>query len=240
MGDFLSRYRGGQFQEVWREFSKLPMADDALRLEAEAVADETMKRVARNADIVAQQLANAGWEALTGELRNAPEADDQKFIASVEALTGAPIPISLASFWKIVGGIDFVWNYEVDRYPPDLCESVDLVEADPLYISPVRHSLYHLELWFEQPPDRAAGEPWFLDLAPDYLHKANISGGAAYGAELPVHWADFTFANERHNLKFIDYLRLAFRWGGFPGLDEKTGADVNAFVKAMTIDLEPF
>jgi len=31
--------------------------------------------------------------------------------------------------------------------------------------------------------------------------------------------ADGEFLNERHGLYFVDYLRLAFRFGGFPGYD---------------------
>jgi len=31
--------------------------------------------------------------------------------------------------------------------------------------------------------------------------------------------ADGELLNERHQLFFVDYLRLAFRFGGFPGYD---------------------
>ena len=31
--------------------------------------------------------------------------------------------------------------------------------------------------------------------------------------------ADGEFLNERHGLFFVDYLRLCFRFGGFPGYD---------------------
>ena len=30
---------------------------------------------------------------------------------------------------------------------------------------------------------------------------------------------DALLENERHGLPFVDYLRLAFQWGGFPGFE---------------------
>ena len=30
---------------------------------------------------------------------------------------------------------------------------------------------------------------------------------------------DALLENERHSLLFVDYLRLAFQWGGFPGFE---------------------
>ena len=73
---------------------------------------------------------------------------------------------------------------------------------------------------FEEWEDQRLGvnpefaDPFNLDLAPDYLHKANISGGGPYGIELPFLGADPIFVNEVHELPFVDYLRLCFRWAG--------------------------
>jgi hypothetical protein len=55
-----------------------------------------------------------------------------------------------------------------------------------------------------------------LALAPDDFHKANISGGDPYGMEVPNAAADGVFL-DWHNAYFVDYLRTAFQWGGFPG-----------------------
>ena len=64
------------------------------------------------------------------------------------------------------------------------------------------------------------GAKWFAGLAPDDLHKDNVSGGDPYGLELPNPSADFPLMYERHNSLFVPYLRLAIlRWGGFPGLE---------------------
>ena len=65
------------------------------------------------------------------------------------------------------------------------------------------------------------GDQIFVGLAPDDLHKDNVSGGDQYGLQLPDPSADFIFMVERHNLLFVPYLRFPIlRWGRFPGLAE--------------------
>ena len=48
-------------------------------------------------------------------------------------------------------------------------------------------------------------EPFSVDLAPDYLHKANISGGGPYAVLVPFFGADPVFDYERRDLSFLGY-----------------------------------
>ena len=76
-------------------------------------------------------------------------------------------------------------------------------------------------------------------LAPDYLHKDNISGGSPYAVELPNPAADFVLLNERHELHFVPYLRMAIlRYGGFPGLEVSDAKP--DFLEVLRAGLEPF
>jgi hypothetical protein len=100
---------------------------------------------------------------------------------------------------------------------------------------------------FEEWEDQQSGidpelvDPFSLVLSPDHLHKANISGGGPYGIELPFLGVDPIFANEAHGLPFVDYLRLCFRWAGFPRLERYTDRpDVREFLLVMGEGLEPF
>src|SRR6185295_13906998 len=93
----------------------------------------------------------------------------------------------------------------------------------------------------KSPLDSELDDPYDLTLAPDRYHKADISGGAAYGIELPFLGADPIFANEDHGLPFVDYLRLAFRCGGFPRLDRHHAEPgVRELIAALSDGLEPF
>jgi hypothetical protein len=242
-GDLVARYRRGEHEAVWRELRAHEAISGALREEALALASETMQRVARSVDVIAQRLAARGWKALSGALRAAPRAEDVQVLASVESVTGAPLPPSLRGFWEVVGGIDFIWDYNDNDEAPDFGVGLALAQMDPLSIEPAMAAPHFFEEWQEgrSSIDADLDEPCTLHLAPDWLHKANLSGGEPYGIELPFLGADPVLVGEEHALPFVDYLRLALRWGGFPRLERhaENGA-VLQFVAAMTRDLEPF
>jgi len=89
----------------------------------------------------------------------------------------------------------------------------DPILADPLVVAPLESILSDCGDWKEC--CESDEEPFRAVLAPDDLHKANISGGD-YDIELPADGADTLF-NDWHGKNFVDYLRITFRWGGFPG-----------------------
>lgn len=241
-GDLVSRYRRGEHIAVWRELRAHESITGDFREEALAVARETMQRVARGADLLAGRLAARGWRPYSGSLRTIPTAADALSVSTIEKLTAAPLPPSMLAFWECVGGIDFVWNYQQGTAAPDLGVGLAMEAMDPLAVDPPAAAMDLFEMW----EDRWSGvepevTPFNLDLAPDYLHKADISGGAPYGIELPFVGADPIFVNEEHGLAFVDYLRLCFRWAGFPRLERYVErADVVAFVAEMTKGVEPF
>jgi hypothetical protein len=241
-GDLLARYRRGEHGPVWNELRSHEALGGDLLEEARAVAQETMRRVARGADVLAERLAALGWVPLYGELRTRPRAEDREVMHRTEEITGAPLPVSLRVFWEVVGGINFVWNYKRGD-PPTLGVDLPMSEMDPLCVDPPEVVAYLFEEWEDQRSgvDPELADPFSLYLAPDYLHKADISGGAPYEIELPFLGADPVFANEAHELPFVDYLRLCFRWAGFPRLERHADRpDVREFLRVMSKGLEPF
>ena len=46
-----------------------------------------------------------------------------------------------------------------------------------------------------------------------------MSGGPPYALYVPNSAADGLLLWERHQTTFVNYLRIAFRWGGCPGWD---------------------
>ncbi len=49
--------------------------------------------------------------------------------------------------------------------------------------------------------------PFTIDLGPDWLHKANVSGGPPYGMEVPNFGVDGLLLWEPHQTIFVNYLR---------------------------------
>jgi len=111
-----------------------------------------------------------------------------------------PLPLSIRAFYEIVGSVDLIGRH------PSLAPQPGSVAPDPLMVIGL---------------DEAASdeEEGALILAPDDLHKSDISGGDPCEIAAPDAAADARVLNQRHDLLFVDYLRLCFRFGGFPGYE---------------------
>ncbi len=128
------------------------------------------------------------------------------------------MPLTLLSWLRLVGDVWLVGTH------PQWAGSAS---ADPLVIEaegsrypgePIRG---YFEDEHEQWREWAAHDPaeaglFVLPLAPDRLHKKNVSGGPPYGLILPDASADGLFAAET-TMPFVFYLNHVFSNGGFPG-----------------------
>ena len=220
--NFLSRYRAGEHEQVWADLVALgpDVRKPRYRSEAIEVARETMRRVDANVRTVVNRLhmlqyrfkTKAMWlDEVAGILQSVephlsdhevgahvpPGPDAIRHIQDLEESAG-PLPLSLRAFYEIVGEVSLIGVH--DSISP---------EADPLVV-------FSLKALLEESRDEIA-EEGLIAIAPDHYHKANISGGAPYEIALPDPRADAELLNEPHNLFFVDYLRLVFRHGGFPG-----------------------
>lgn len=241
--DFASRYGAGDHEGVWHDLRALgPIEHQDLREEVTAVAALTMKRVRANVDRITERLRAAGYPF--DHLRpawSAPSPDTERAIARIEDAAKSPCPIVLRAFWTIVGAVN--WQHaDGDGFAPSWT-GLPLAERDPLVIYGPRDAWECAREWLDE-LENAHPEvvgPLDLWLAPDYLHKANISGGSPYSIRWTSDVADPSFDAERHETTFIEYLRICFRNGGFsrvalPEADDRT----RAFCEGLARDLEPF
>jgi hypothetical protein len=180
-----------------------------------------------------------------------PSPESLAGLRALEAEFGT-LPMAIETWYEIVGAVDFIGVYpglsaydEVD--PNNLLMSFqgqtvrvsmfpqphivgpasasDLQPnqnptADPLVVWPP------IEALVDEAPDDGDAEdekpPYSLCIAPDALHKANVSGGdgphIAFGdasMDAPMSGDDWD------GVPFVSYLRIAFAWGGFPGLRDE-------------------
>lgn len=222
MPSYFERYCLGERDQVWSELYALgdeiqqePLSSDVL-----AVTKETMTRVRENIIELIKRLNSLGYDFGVyppGRIRvdgykeplNPPEPTIHNKILEYESTEGiGSIPLSLKVFWEVVGDVDLTGHHP--RIPKF---------SDPLIVYPVEtiEASYPEWRYATDEGDEEAGN-FLIPLAPDCYHKDNVSGGAPYGIYVPNYAIDGVLVNERHQTTFVNYLRICFRYGGFPGL----------------------
>ena len=222
--NWLSRYREGQRNEVWHEFRQLgsSIREPDLVEEAQLVCDEMALRARRNIEVIVERLSKDGYRFHCNDDEQSPE---NPYVPPTTTATeqadwlrerfGA-VPLTLLSWVRLVGDVWLVGTHP--QWPTS-------ASADPLVIE-VEGSRYpdasirdhfddELSGWRESRAEDSAADPFVLPLAPDRLHKENVSGGAPYGIVLPDGCVDGLFVGET-TMPFVSYLNGVFRNGGFP------------------------
>lgn len=227
MQTFLERYTNGEYEAVWKELLAFgnKIREEPLYSEAVAVAHETMTRVRHNIELLVERFYTLGYQ-FEGTPFEPPASNVTDQIAELEKLAGT-MPISLRAFYEVVGAVDFREAFNAEPENPFTVEFLlpgDLWNySDPLVVFPVEAGFYEYDDW--QDWCKADGieqvGPYCVPIAPDALHKANVSGGAPYGIQLPNLAVDAVLLEgkreEWHHSTFVNYLRICFKWGGLPG-----------------------
>jgi hypothetical protein len=94
------------------------------------------------------------------------------------------------------------------------------VESDPLVVEPYFGDLEEALDADQNDEDEAEVEAgqFGVMIAPDATHKTGQSGGSPYIIDFPDPAVDAPLEGEEDYGTFVEYLRVCFRWGGFPGL----------------------
>lgn len=241
----LYRYLAGEHEQVWQELVALGGAvrSEAHAADALAVAYETMHRVEQNVRILSERLKTLGYRfvapgsgGLFGlrqpslhEPHVPPASDSAARIAELENAVGGPIPLSFRAFFDVVGAVNFNGQHS----------AIDVIDGDgapdPLMVYGISDAIDCVESGFGDDDDERS----IYVVAPDALHKANVSGGDPYLISLPSPTADARLEEEPHNVTFVEYLRIAIGWGGFPGW-ENASADRPDELEQLRRDLIPF
>jgi hypothetical protein len=242
MAGFLDRYQAGEHEDVWAELVALngQVRREPFRNDAVAVAAETMRRARHNVEAIIVVLDEMGYQFLASRtaeyfppsninpftkepmpgprelIRKAmifdpPDPDAADKILEWERLAGA-IPLSIRGWYEVVGEVNLTGSHP--RWA--------LLYLDPL-VMPSLDSLlrYHRATASRLRRKTVPRGQAFLSL-PDYVMKDGLSGAQYWidlpnaGADAPLEgWSELTTDSEK--TYFVAYLRLSFRFGGFPG-----------------------
>jgi hypothetical protein len=161
---------------------------------------------------------------------SSPGKQTARELDQLEKLAGGPLPISLRAWYEQVGGVSLLgWH---SLLSPNADEP-HCGYPDPLIIEPLKSVIRQFSL--EEFEGRA-----YVYLAPDDVTKGGSAGCGPYGMRVPDASADGVFAvvGSRKGPSFINYLRNAFKWGGFPGWEGKRGCPTK-IISQLTDGLLP-
>lgn len=244
MPSFSTRYRDGEHEAVWNELRGLGPVPESLSDDVTEVAAETMRRVRRHAERLADAYLELGFTGLSDAIEPLPEAADLAKLDRLAAEIGG-IPYALDACMRHVGSVGLMGDCE----PLDLWYTdTERVKQGPVLPDPIATPpVFILEMdWNgyddDYGPDSLHDEemdgdrPGFtFGFAPDELHKANFSGGT-HDVELPSTVADPVLhgVGGRPGITLVEYLRLSIAWGGLPGWS-RTEAEPPAALRPLRV-----
>ncbi len=242
MPTFLDRYLQGEYEQVWDDLYAEDQAiyQEPLFHDAVAVVQETMLRVRKNVERITARLYAIGYAFDTyrdghtkiygyTQPHHPPIVNIGNEISEFEQLEGVgKLPLSLKLFWQIVGDVDWMGYHPL--WP---------AYSDPLVVYPIEAARSDYEDWCYAVDERGAEAGRFgIQIAPDYIHKDNESGGSPYTIFVPNAAIDGVLEYERHQTTFVNYLRICFAHGGFPGIHRHNG-DISKIVAKLSDGLLP-
>ncbi|MFD2564687.1 hypothetical protein [Aquimarina rubra] len=242
------RYLNGETKAVYDDIYKLGSKafDDLHKKEVEKVMKETFDRVLFNLNIIYNELINIGYlfkkdfEFNFEKPLHTPLENTEPLIKKLELAVKdfGFIPLSLKYFYRIVGGVNFVWDFETN-------EEFMWNMSDPIQVSSLDSLVEEVtsKYWKEDIQQYVNDENFgcaFLNISADDLHKDNVSGGQPYAIEITREPSvDARFMNEPNETTFINYLRICFENCGFPGITRpNTNNEYQAFFNKVKPQLK--
>jgi hypothetical protein len=218
------------------------LSDAECKKEAADILSEIMKRALFNIKSIVARLAATGYVfRYPKRVHVFPLPHIDARIRNLEK-QGVFVPLSLAAWFTQVGSVNLMGSHP-DWKVPGYCSKPLPGDEEPWYTDPIVVEDGSLDEayknWkFQTKVIGDRSSPPVIEVAPDAAHKANISGGASYEISILAPSVDTTLLNEPHGVAFIDYLRIAFAWGGFPGV-EKESDFPRSFIEELTAGLLP-
>ncbi len=179
-------------------------------------------------DALVEKLVRENYRfAFPDGYRRAPDPSVLEWAQELSETKGIYLPLTLTAWICEIGNVNLCgshpqWEksgYAFEGDINDVWYTDSLVfEVDREYI------LYEHEEWLYRKEEYGEAEtgPFRFSIAPDSIHKANVSGGPPYEILADRPQVDTLLINERHGAGVAFYLRNSLDWGGFPGFEYMT------------------
>lgn len=220
---FYARYLDGQYEQVYEDIftSGQAVFEKENFEDINKVLTETFQRSKYNLKIIYAELQKINYQFKTSFEYNfqrplhPPLINTEKLLIKLDNAVRpfGYVPLSLKYFYRIVGGVNFTWDYNINKnFLWSMADPIQVCSLDAV-VDEVTGKYWQEEIIKEE--DFVS-----IQLAADVYHKDNISGGPSYSLEITnTPSIDGNFFNEPHETTFINYLRICFNNCGFPGLD---------------------
>jgi len=207
---------GETFRYQYREF----------KTEALNHVRQVMRRVRKNIETIIANLSQDEYQfAFPENVLVPPDPNLFEWIGEYEN-KGIYIPLSLQAWLSEIGCVNLMGSHPKWEKPAYIFEdgprTNDVWYTDPLVVFLTNDYVDYLyEEWKYHVEEKGLNEygPFRLDIAPDHIHKANISGGLPFQVLADTPAVDAFLINERHCTSFLNYVRIAIARAGFPGFD---------------------
>ncbi|MDB5319628.1 MAG: hypothetical protein JWN40_1259 [Phycisphaerales bacterium] len=186
--------------------------DPARARAALAFARKVMAFARRNVELLAERLERGGYRFAhpNGPWRRS--GNDVTERVEQLARLDVHVPVAIHAWMLEVGDVDFCGTHPDWPRTGYVGMGDDGAESEPWYTDP-------LVVGFSIDDPEQAGEPRRLDIAPDVITKANVSGGAPVWVGTTSPTFDACLVGQSGSFTLLSYLRHAFAWGGFPGFE---------------------
>jgi hypothetical protein len=195
------------------------LLDNKKRKEPLKFARKVMAFARRNVELLIERLQRSGYQfANPNGPRRAPDEDMESTVDGLAA-RGVYVPVALQAWFMEVGGVDLSGTHP--EWPRSAYSGMgdDRSGREPWYTDPlfIWYDARNLLTWLEK-RDRPTKTRW-LELAPDSVTKANISGGGPVSINCESPLFDTFLVGQHGSFTLLSYLRSAFDWSGFPGFE---------------------
>jgi hypothetical protein len=151
-----------------------------------------------------------------------PDSDEIPRFQELEK-KGMLLPLSLRAWIEEVGDVNLAGSHPALSFWQDA--NFPGVHADPLMVS-INGLMFELEGWEQQVDDGGDAEEFSAVIGYDAEAKSRLAVeneqlDYGYTIDLPNAAADASLRGEAHDTTFVNYLRIAFKWGGFPGWESQ-------------------
>ena len=219
-----AKYIDGETELAYKELLKLEdrINDSNVMYEIDKVLTEIFSRVEYNSEIIFKELKKINYCFWGNSALNTlwpirkPRPNSEKLLKTLEVKVKqfGYLPLSLKYFYRIVGSLNFTWNYQEN-------ESIKWEGSDPLQVIAIDDIIeivteIHWEAEMNEYLKDKEHKTAFLEISGDYLHKDNISGGPQYSLVITKNPSiDSLMLNMPEKIGLIDYLRICFENCGF-------------------------